>query len=115
MDITSNNITLKLKLNINEMQTLYYYIENNYRKLYNNTALGLYQTHILNDFKIKLTLAMFKIITNRAKPAKTFNLNQLERHTLSCLFNKAPTNDGYLLVIQEQIIKGLINQNYYAA
>lgn len=115
MIITTNNLPFKLKLNIDEMKILYNYIAANNLKLYNNTALGIYQTQILHDFSIKLALVMFKIDTNRAKPLKTFKLNQLEKHTLSCLFNIAKTNDGYLLVIQEQIIKGLIKQRFYAA
>lgn len=115
MKITTNNEPLKLKLNINEMKTLYNYIAKFNLKLYNNTVLGYYQTHILQEFNIKLALVMFKIETNRAKPIKIFKINQLEKHTLSCLFSIAPTNDGYLLVIQEKIIKGLIKFNTHAA
>ena len=115
MKITGNNEPLKLKLDINEMKTLYNYIARNNLKLYDNTALGMYQTHILHDFNIKLALIMFKIETDRAKPVKTFKLNLLEKHTLSCLFAMVDTNDAYLLVIQEQIIKGLIKIRYHAS
>ena len=115
MKITTHCEPLKLKLNIDEIKTLYNYITDNKLKLYNHSAIAIYQTQILHEFSIKLAVVMFKIETYNAKPIKTFKLNQLEKHTLSCLFRNADTNDGYLLVIQEQIIKGLINQRFYAA
>lgn len=97
-----------IKLDINELLLLSNYITKNIDFYSSNTsALIIKRWHVI-ELYTKIEKGITKIIWTKKK--YSLKVNECEKHCMSLLFQHRECN-GYMIVISEQLIKGLIKIN----
>lgn len=101
-----------IKLDINELLLLSDYINKNI-DFYNGTesATIIKRWHVIELFN-KIEKGIVKTMWSKKK--HSLKINEIERHCMSILFAQRECN-GFMIVISEYIIKGLIKINKNAA
>lgn len=112
MNILTNRPPSVIKLDINELLLLSDYITKNI-DFYDKTASDMLikQWHII-ELYTKINKGVIKTMWSKKK--YNLKINEIEKHCMSILFQHRECN-GYMIVISEAIIKGLIKINSNAA
>lgn len=101
-----------IKLDVNELLLVSDYIVKHIDFFNTNEALALIRKWHLIELYNKIEKGVNKTIWSKKK--YSLKVNEIERHAISILFNKFECK-GYMIVISEQFIKGLIKINSNAA
>ena len=112
MNTLINQPPSTIKLDINELLLLSDYINKNIDFYTSNTsALILKRWHVI-ELYTKIQKGITKVIWSKKK--YSLKVNECEKQCTSLLFAHRECN-GYMIVISEQLIKGLIKINTNAA